>query len=172
MTTITRLSAADFAEAVPDLADLLVDAVAYGASLGFLAPLRRDAAVSWWRDQASRVADGSLLVWVVRTPERLAGTIGLALEGKPNGRHRADVIKLMVHSGSRGRGLSRRLLGAAEEAARATGRHLLLLDTETDSAAEHVYRTDGWLRYGIVPGYATSPAGEPKDCSFYYKRLD
>ena len=46
-----------------------------------------------------------------------------------------------------------------------------VLDTETGSAADHLYRSAGWTRYGIVPGYASDPAGALRDCSFYYKRL-
>jgi len=172
MSTIARLTAEDFAAAVPELADLLVDAIAGGASLGFLAPVDHGAAVVWWRGQAARVDQGSLLVWVARGPDRITATVGLALEPKANGRHRAEIIKLMVHSGARGNGLSRRLLAVAEDSARAAGRSLLMLDTESDSAAEHVYHTGGWIRYGVVPGYALDPAGTPKACSFFYKQLD
>jgi len=171
MPTLTRLTAETFAAAVPDLADLLVDAVADGASLGFLAPVDQESAAAWWHDQAARIDQGSLLVWVARGPQRISGTVGLVLESKPNGRHRAEIIKLMVHSGSRGQGLSRRLLAIAETAARSAGRSLLMLDTETDSTAEYVYRTGGWVRYGVVPGYAMDPAGTPKACSFFYKEL-
>jgi hypothetical protein len=45
------------------------------------------------------------------------------------------------------------------------------LDTETGSVAEDLYLTAGWTRYGIVPDYAADPAGVPRDCSFFYKRL-
>ncbi|MEV6494735.1 hypothetical protein AB0M20_39850, partial [Actinoplanes sp. NPDC051633] len=62
-------------------------------------------------------------------------------------------------------------LQVAEDEAAATGISLLMLDTETDSAAEALYRSAGWERYGIVPGYAADPAGTPRDCSFYFKRL-
>ena len=65
----------------------------------------------------------------------------------------------------------RRLLATAEHAAAAHGLTLLLLDTETGSAADHLYRAAGWTRYGIVPHYAADPDGTPRDCSFYYKEL-
>ena len=98
------------------------------------------------------------------------GTVSLALESRPNGRHRAEVVKLMVHPSARGRGLARALLATAEAAAAAAGADLLLLDTETDSSAEHLYRSAGWTRYGVVPGYAADPHGTLRDCSFFYKR--
>jgi len=51
------------------------------------------------------------------------------------------------------------------------GRTLVMLDTETGSAADFLYEAAGWTRYGIVPEYAADPAGTPRDCSFYFKRL-
>jgi GNAT superfamily N-acetyltransferase len=169
--TITRLSADDFRNSVKSLADILADAVSGGSSVGFVAPFDQNAAAAWWRTQQPAVDDGSLAVWVAHGPDGVAGTVSLALERKPNGRHRAEIVKVMVHRAARGQGLARSLLAAAEQAAARAGASLLLLDTETGSAAEHLYRTAGWTRYGMVPGYATDPAGSLQDCSFYYKRL-
>ncbi|AGZ42292.1 GNAT family N-acetyltransferase [Actinoplanes friuliensis] len=169
--TITRLDAEGFAAAVPVLADLLVDAVAGGASVGFLEGFDRDAAIVWWRDRAAAVAGGSLVVWTAAGPSGVCGTISLAYAEKPNARHRAEIVKLAVHREARGRGLGRQLLAAAERAAADSGRTLLLLDTETASAAERLYESAGWTRYGIVPDYAAGPDGVLADCSFYYKNL-
>lgn len=171
MTAVERLSGDDFAGCVPALAQLLVDAVDGGASVGFLAGLDHAAAAAWWRERAADVAAGRLAVWVARDPHGIVGTVSLAYPGKPNARHRAELVKLAVHRGHRGRGLGRRLLAAAERAAAGDGVSLLLLDTETASAAEALYRATGWQRYGIVPRYAAEPAGELRDCSFYYKTL-
>ncbi|GAA4622134.1 GNAT family N-acetyltransferase [Actinoallomurus vinaceus] len=168
---ITRLSPAAFAAAVTDLAELLADVVSDGHSLGFLTPFDRSEAVAWWEARGPAVADGSLLVWVSRGPRGVDGTVGLALEPKPNGRHRAEVVKLMVRRDARGRGLGRALLTTAERAAAQAGATLLLLDTETGSAAEDLYHATGWIRYGIVPDYAADPAGALRDCSFFYKRV-
>jgi len=169
--TIARLSADDFHDSVKSLADIFVDAVAGGSSLGFLAPFDQNAAAAWWRAQQPAVADGSLAVWVAHGPDGIAGTVSLVLEHKPNGRHRATIVKLMVHRDARGQGLGRALLTAAEQAAAGAGVALLLLDTETGSAADHLYRSAGWIRYGIVPDYAADPAGSLQDCSFYYNHL-
>jgi ribosomal protein S18 acetylase RimI-like enzyme len=169
--TILRLTAGDFAAHVPALADLLVDAVASGASVGFLAGLDRAAAAGWWQGRAAAVADGSLAVWIATGPGGVTGTISLAYPDKPNARHRAEVIKLAVHRRARGRGLGRDLLATAEAAAAAAGITLLLLDTETASAAEKLYESAGWQRYGIVEQYAADPSGVLRDCSFLAKRL-
>jgi ribosomal protein S18 acetylase RimI-like enzyme len=169
--TVTRLTPADFAGHLPALAGLLVDAVAGGASVGFLDGLDHAAATAWWQDRAAAVADGSLAVWVATGPAGVTGTISLAYAEKANARHRAEVVKLAVRRDARGSGLGRRLLAAAEEAAATSGITLVLLDTETASAAERLYESAGWHRYGIVPDYAADPAGELRDCSFFYKKL-
>ncbi|MFI7601646.1 GNAT family N-acetyltransferase [Actinoplanes sp. NPDC049681] len=166
---IERLTPETFAAALPGLADLLVDAVRDGASVGFLAGFDHEQATAWWRERAGAVADGSLAVWTAAGRGGLAGTVSLAYADKPNARHRAEVVKLAVHRDHRGRGLGRRLLAAAEQAAAVSGITLLLLDTETGSAADHLYRSAGWQQYGLVPGYAAGPAGELRACSFYYK---
>ncbi|MET7936950.1 GNAT family N-acetyltransferase [Streptomyces sp. NPDC005322] len=171
---IDRLTADDYHHSVKGLAEVLADAVDDGASLGFLAPFDHAAAVSWWQDAAPAVADGSLTVWVCRDPELpggISGTVSLALSPKANGRHRAEILKLIVHRAARGQGIARALLATAQAAAIAAGVTLLLLDTRTASPAEYVYFADGWTRYGIVPDYATDPDGSLEDCSFFYKRL-
>ncbi|TYB62366.1 GNAT family N-acetyltransferase [Nonomuraea sp. PA05] len=171
MRTIARLSAEEFEHSVKELADLLVDAVDDGASLGFVTPFRHEAAAAWWRAQAPSVAAGGQLVWVCRVDGVLAGTVSLIPAVKANSRHRAEVVKLMVHRDARGQGLSRALLATAEQAALDAGVSLLMLDTETGSTAEHVYLSGGWTRFGIVPDYAASPDGTLRECSFFFKRL-
>lgn len=168
---VTQLSPATFDEAVDGLADVLADAVGSGASLGFLQPFDHEAAAAWWRTRRPELDAGTLRIWAARTPDGVVGTVSLALEPKANGRHRAEIVKLMVHRKARGRGLARLLLTTAERAAREEGVTLLLLDTETGSTADRLYATTGWTRFGKVPAYATDPTGTLQDCSFFYKAL-
>ncbi|MGW3209381.1 N-acetyltransferase family protein [Streptomyces sp. NPDC001135] len=155
-----------------ELAELLADTVAGGASVGFLAPLTHAEAAAWWRERAEATAAGRLAVWAALDDgDRPAGTVSLAHPDKPNSRHRAELVKLMVHRRARGQGLGRRLLATAEAAAAAAGITLLHLDTETGSPAEHLYRSAGWTEAGTVPDYAVSPAGELRPTTLYYKRL-
>ena len=171
MTAIARLSAEDLVAASGGFADLLVDAVDGGASLGFLAPLAPADAAAWWESLAPAVDAGHLGVWAAREGGRVVGTVGLRPELKANGRHRAEVVKLLVHRDARGRGVARRLLAAAESAAADAGMSLLVLDTQTGSAAERLYRAAGWTRAGIVPGYASDPAGVLHPTTIYFKAL-
>jgi GNAT superfamily N-acetyltransferase len=168
---ITLLSADAYRDAVDRLAEVLVDVVDGGASVGFRAPFDRAEAAAWWRSRQAAVDHGSLLVWAAEEPAGIVGTVSLIREPKANGSHRAEIVKLMVHRAARGHGLGRALLTTAESAAAAAGATLLLLDTVTDSPAERLYQSAGWTRYGIVPDYATDPAGTYEDCSFFYKSL-
>ncbi|MEW2401896.1 GNAT family N-acetyltransferase [Streptomyces sp. NPDC046862] len=171
MTAVSRLDEAEVAACAEGLADLLTDTVHGGASIGFLAPLTRAAALDWWQGRATEVSTGALAVWAARECGRVVGTVSLAFPHKPNSRHRAELVKLMVHRDARGRGLGRTLLATAERAAAAAGITLLHLDTETDSPAERLYRAAGWTRLGAIPDYAASPAGVLRPTTIYYKRV-
>nr|WP_093607723.1 GNAT family N-acetyltransferase [Streptomyces indicus] len=153
------------------LGELLAATVAGGASLGFLAGLDAAQAAQWWRSLSAEVAAGRLVVWVAHVEGRLAGTVGLAPVAKDNGRHRAEVVKLMVAPAARGRGVARRLLDMAEEFAAGAGITLLTLDTETGSPAERLYRAAGWTPTGTVPDYAADPAGKLMPSTFFHKTL-
>ncbi|WP_084467910.1 GNAT family N-acetyltransferase [Actinokineospora inagensis] len=161
----------DLPAVVDDLAELLVDAVAAGASVGFLHPLRPEAARTWWLGLESALASGRLLLWVVRAGERVVGTVQLRLADYDNGRHRAELAKLIVHRDARGRGLGRALLAAAEEGALARGVTLLLLDTESDSPADALYRSCGWIEVGVVPGHSRDPEGVLRATTFFRRHL-
>ncbi len=151
-----------------ELADLLVDCVEEGASVGFLAPLDVAEARDWW---AERFAEGTTAQLWVATGESLLGAVVLDPCGKANGRHRAEVQKLLVSTKARGQGVARRLMAALEQHARETGLSLLFLDTETGSTAEQVYQRLGWQRAGEIPAYALSPQGELHPTSLYFKQL-
>ncbi|MEV5809689.1 GNAT family N-acetyltransferase [Streptomyces parvulus] len=168
---VRRVDAHRLTGLLGELADLLTDVVAGGASVGFLAPLGRDHALAWWTARLRAVAAGELAVWVAHEGGRVCGTVSLALPDKPNSRHRAELVKLMVSPADRGRGVGRRLLTAAEESAAGAGLTLLHLDTETGSPAEHLYRSAGWTEAGTIPGYAADPGGELRPTTLYYKRI-
>jgi GNAT superfamily N-acetyltransferase len=173
MHTIVRLSSsAELLDAAKELAAVLVDAVEGGASVGFLAPLGLDVAAAWWEGLAPAVDDGRLVVWAARAGDgRIAGTVQLKQADLPNGHHRAEIAKLLVHRAARGQGLGRELLALAERAAADAGKTLLLLDTESGSPAERLYRAAGWTPFGVVPDHAVDPAGVLRPTTYFYKSL-
>lgn len=154
-----------------DLVGLLTDAVADGASVGFLAPLPEAAAATHWRSLEPEVTTGSRLLFVARHDGRIVGSVQLALAGQPNAGHRAEVQKLLVHTAARRRGLGARLMAAAERAAAAAGRTLVVLDTRTGDAASRLYERLGYTLAGTIPGYARSSAGRLEGTSIYYRTL-
>ncbi|WP_443076517.1 GNAT family N-acetyltransferase [Streptomyces sp. TRM 70361] len=168
---ITRLSAAEFPAARDGLTELVCDAVAGGSSIGFLAPADRAGVAAWWESLAPEVADGRTTVWAARDGDgRITGTVQLRTGGMPNGRHRAELAKLVVHRRARGRGLGRRLLTTAERAAGASGITLLVLDTQTGSPAERLYRSAGWTEAGTIPDYAADTEGVLRPTTLFHKR--
>jgi GNAT superfamily N-acetyltransferase len=171
MQVFARLSSTDLVESAKELAAILVDAIEDGASVGFLKPVDLETAAAWWDDLAAAVAEGTLIVWAAHRRGRLCGTVQLKLEQTPNGMHRAEVAKLMVHRDARGHGLGRRLLALAEQAAAEAGATLLLLDTQTGSAAETLYRKTGWTAAGVIPDYAADPAGVLRPTTLFYKAV-
>jgi GNAT superfamily N-acetyltransferase len=153
-----------------ELATVLLDCVEGGASVSFMLPLARDKAEGFWHDVAGAVARGERTLLVAEDAHGIAGTVQLITGMPDNQPHRADVAKLLVHRRARGAGVGRRLMEAAEDAARAQGRHLLVLDTAS-AVAERLYLRLGWQRVGVVPDYALLPQGGLCATAFYYKQL-
>lgn len=169
--TIRALGAEEAAARAGELAALLADAVAHGASVNFMAGLTEAEAAAFWRGQIAGIAKGGRTLIVAERGGRIVGTAVLTPAWQPNAPHRAEISKMLVHSSMRRQGLGRRLLEAAEAAARAQGRTLLLLDTAGGSAGEALYRRCGWTEYGVVPGHSHVPAGGLESAVFFYKEL-
>jgi GNAT superfamily N-acetyltransferase len=155
---------------LPALCALLEDAVNGGASVGFLSPLARSTAERYWSGVFDALGE-RLRLWIAEESDAVVGTVQLAPCTKENGRHRAELQKLLVHSSRRGRGIASALMAAVEAAAVRSRVSLLVLDTLRDSAAEGVYAHLGWKRAGEIPRYAASPDGELHATVYYYKLL-
>ena len=170
--TVRRLTATEAEANISALADILLDVVEGGASVGFMAPLKRSKAEAFWRRVAEGVASRSralMIAWESETGEAL-GTAQVIWELPENQPHRADVSKVLVKRRARGSGVGAALMRAADQAAREAGKTLLVLDTASD-AAERLYQREGWMRVGPVPDFALLPGGGFCDTVFYYKTL-
>jgi ribosomal protein S18 acetylase RimI-like enzyme len=150
---------------------LLEDGVAGGASIGFVLPLERAEVAAYWQSVAADLRQGRLALLAAFERDRLVGAVQLGLEPRPNGRHRAEVRKLMVRRAHRRRGIARLLMNAARDLALRSGRTLLLLDVRTGDPAEALYRSLGFIEFGEVPRYARDPDGSLAASSFYYLEL-
>lgn len=157
---------------IQGLADVLIDCVNGGASVGFMLPFDHDRASEFWAGALAGATRGERIVLVAEEEETgtVVGTVQVVLAAPDNQPHRGEISKMLVHRGARRRGVAEALMRAAEAAAIEAGKTLLVLDTASDSA-ERLYERLGWQRVGVIPGYALWPAGGLVDTVIFYKEL-
>lgn len=155
------------------LADILLDVVEGGASVGFMLPLERSKALTFWQAALASADRGERILLIAEDVKsgKLLGTVQVILALPENQPHRGDVAKMQVHRSARRQGLGEALMRAAEEEARQAGRTLLVLDTVTNSDAERLYARLGWERCGVIPDYALWPNGGLCSTTVFYRRL-
>ena len=152
-----------------ELAEVLLDAIAGGASVSFMGDFTRAQAGEYWRSVAEEVRIGRRVLFVAGAFD---GTAQLLLDTPPNQPHRAELAKMLVHRRARRRGLGRALFEAVEAEARRRGRTLLTFDTMSGGAGERLYLSCGCLKVGEIPQYALYPSGgAPEATSIFYKLL-
>lgn len=154
------------------LADVLMDCVAGGASVSFMNPFTRERALAFWQRVADDVSAGKRLLLVAEDAQGVCGTVQLILDLPENQPHRADLAKMLVHRRARCQGVGEALMKAAETAAKAAGRTLLVLDAVTDGDAARLYERLGWVRVGEVPDFALYPDGGFCSTTYYFRRLE
>jgi GNAT superfamily N-acetyltransferase len=171
MTISVRRLHSVTAPQIEALANVLMDCVEGGASVGFMHPLSAARARAFWSRIAQEVAAGARALMVaVDEDEELVGTVQLVLDQPENQPHRADVSKMLVTRTARRRGAGAALMTAAEEVARESGKSLLVLDTAS-ADAERLYARQGWQLCGVVPDFALLPEGGLCATTFFYRKL-
>ncbi|TMJ05140.1 MAG: GNAT family N-acetyltransferase [Alphaproteobacteria bacterium] len=156
--------------AIGELAEVLADCVAGGASVSFMLPFSRDDAAAYFEKVVASVARNETVLVAARLNGRIVGTVQLGLDMPPNQPHRADIRKLLVHRSARNHGIGAALMARAETEAKARGRTLLVLDT-AGVEAERLYLRTGWQRVGVIPDYAMWPAGGFCATTYFWKKL-
>ena len=162
----------DLKDNIETFADLLIDVVENGASIGFLPPLSREDALVYWQSRLAGMKTGEHVLLVAHRDGEITGCVQLALEQRLNGNHRAEVQKLMVHTAHRRQGIGRELMTALEQFAISDGRTTLVLDTRHGDPSEQLYQSMDYVQAGIIPQYARSADGTLHSTVFYYKLLD
>ncbi|WLS77686.1 GNAT family N-acetyltransferase [Erwinia pyri] len=149
---------------------VLYACVAEGASIGFTSldakPMQR-----LWQGMITSLTEGNKQLIVARQNGEIVATVIVVLDMPPNGAHRAEIAKLLVHPKARRQGIARLLLQQAEKLARQAGRSLAVLDTRSGDVAEQLYLSQGWLVCGQIPGYAISTEGIADATTVMYKFL-
>jgi ribosomal protein S18 acetylase RimI-like enzyme len=167
---IRQLTAEDARPLVGDLAEVLLDCVDGGASVGFMS-LNRPRAEEFFRQIVSSLEQGSRLLLAAFVGSTLVGTVQIVTAMPENQPHRAEIAKLLVHRSARGQGVAAQLMQHAERAAFAAGKTLLVLDTCSGGAAERLYSRLGWTKAGVIPHYALFPDGGSCDTVVFWKSL-
>jgi GNAT superfamily N-acetyltransferase len=158
------------AREIGELRDVLIGCVEDGASVSFMWPMTRAKADAFWQGVAASVARGERIVLVAEAETgTIVGTIQIILNLPENQPHRGDIAKMLVHPQARRMGIATALLAAAERAALAARKTLLVLDTVTGSGAEQLYARNGWQRCGEIPDYALWPDGRVCSTTVFYK---
>jgi GNAT superfamily N-acetyltransferase len=169
---VRSVDATEAMQCVDALADVLIDCVEGGASVSFMLPISRLTAVDFWRGVADGVArNDRILLVATDAAGQIVGTVQIVTAQPENQPHRADVAKMLVCRTARRRGIARRLMAAVDDAAKAAGKSVLVLDTVTGGDAERLYERCGWQRVGEVPNYALMPDGKPCGTTFFHKQL-
>lgn len=163
------MSGKEVAQRANALSALLRDGFAAGAALGFLVPVDDAELDHYWSSVAAEIEAGRRTLIAAQKADVVGGMVQVVADTAPNGRHRAEVQKLVVAESERGRGLARQLLAGAEEAARTSGLRLLYLSTHAHMPAEQLYRASGWREIGRVPGWAIVPGGDAVANVFFWK---
>jgi GNAT superfamily N-acetyltransferase len=153
------------------LSDLLIDCVEGGASVSFMLPISRDTADEFWQSVAASAARGERLLLAAQDAAGIiVGAVQIILKQPENQPHRADLAKMLVSPRVRKQGIGAALLRAAEDAAHAAGKTLVVLDTANPEAAR-LYERHGWQRCGVIPGFALLPQGGLCDTTIFYREL-
>jgi GNAT superfamily N-acetyltransferase len=158
--------------ALDELADVLSDCVAGGASVNFMSSFSQPEARTFFDKVATGVASGDIVLLAAVLGGRIVGSVQLGLDTPPNQPHRADVKKMLVHRSARGRGIGAALMAAIEQEARRRGRWLLVLDTVPGESGHRLYLRAGWQQSGTVPDYALFPDGRLCATVIMWKRLE
>jgi ribosomal protein S18 acetylase RimI-like enzyme len=169
---VRRLEAGEARAHLDGLAAVLVDCVEGGASVSYMAPFPLADGRAAFEGVAGDVEEGRRVLLAAFDDGNVVGTVQVNLATPPNQPHRADIAKLLVRRSARRRGVAAQLMEAAEREALAEGKTLLVLDTVTGDAAEHLYERLGWTRVGVIPNYALYPDGRLCDTTVFYKALE
>ncbi|MFQ3230924.1 GNAT family N-acetyltransferase [Reinekea sp.] len=156
---------------VDELHLLLIDCIDSGASVGFLKPVDAEEVKSYWSSVESGLVSGLRKLFLAYDGDSIIGAVQLSLCSKPNGSHRGEVEKLMVHTGARGKGVSKKLMSLMEKVADEIGLSLLVLDTRVGDVASSLYRKIGYTEAGQIPQFARSSTGELEGTLYFFKIL-
>ena len=153
------------------LINLLKDAVANNYSVGFMHDSTEADFEKFWLDEIAK-CDSQNAIFLALAGDQVLGSVIVTRELRANGRHRAELRKLLVHSKAQKMGIGTALEKLATNFAKDIGLKLLYLDSATSYLIEGVYEKWGWTKSGEIPNFAKNPDGSLVSTWFFYKILN
>jgi GNAT superfamily N-acetyltransferase len=199
--SVVIFSPTEHATFTPYLAAIHASCITHDRTIAtFLPPLNHEKLLIYWKEKIAEVTQGKCVIFMLLNESEpgskpkgteVMGVVMLCMPYSETGKMRGFVEKLLVSPKFRNRGGARDLMQALEAEALRRGKTLLvsltalkyilprprrltvfqMLDTETDSVAEEVYKKLGYTEVGKIPNYGISPAGGTKSETFFYKQL-
>jgi GNAT superfamily N-acetyltransferase len=117
------------------------------------------------------VRAGREQLFVLDAGGELVGAVFLRRGAKATVRHRADVVRLMVHPDLQGRGWGKALLDAVVAHATAIGLEQLLLSARGGTTLPEFYEKQGWRQVGLFPDALRIGPGDLRDEHWFQLRL-
>ena len=165
------VSPTDITPYIQQLSELLASCVDLDSSIGFLPPLTREQAQAYWQIVNQELEQQSKIMFLMTSQDQIVACVQLALVGKTNGLHRAEIEKLMVCKTARDKGVATLLMQALEAKAKQLNRSLLVLDTRKGDPASSLYLKLGYQVAGEIPHFALSASGSLDATVYFYKEL-
>ncbi|MBQ4851196.1 GNAT family N-acetyltransferase [Pseudoalteromonas sp. MMG012] len=151
------------------LTHLLAQCIKSGASLGFNTCNNTQPLSAYWEAVDMQLTSRMFLGYFC--DNTLVGCVHYTRCLKPNGVHRAEVEKLLVHPQYQRQRIASALMQSLECEATKQGIELLILDTQTGDNSEKFYQTINYIKCGEIPHFVRDSNGLFFSTSYYFKKL-
>jgi GNAT superfamily N-acetyltransferase len=143
-----------------------------GGAVGFAADAPEEDIRATAEEAIADVRAGRTRLFALDADGELAGAVFLRRGAKATVRHRADVVRLMVHPDLQGRGWGKALLDAVVAHATTIGLEQLLLSARGGTSLPEFYLKQGWVQVGLFPDALRIGPGDLRDEHWFQLRLN
>jgi acetyltransferase len=159
-------------ETVTALGTLWTAVTRAGGAVGFVADAPEEDIRASAEEAVEEVRAGREQLIALGSDGDLLGTAFLRRGARATVRHRADVVRLMVHPDLQGRGWGKALLDAVVAHATAIGLEQLLLSARGGTTLPEFYAEQGWAQVGLFPDALRMSPDDLRDEHWFQLRLN
>lgn len=142
-----------------------------GGAVGFAADAPEEDIRAAAEQAIEDVGAGREQFFALHADGELVGAVFLRRGPKATVRHRADVVRLMVHPDLQGQGWGKALLDAVVAHATTTGLEQLLLAARGGTTLPEFYVKQGWTQVGLFPDALRIGPGDLRDEHWFQLKL-